>query len=88
MKTLEEFYSEIAGSAALQDELKNIQDGDALASFLSKHGCSATAKEFVEFVRSQSEGEIGDDDANAVAGGVTPSFGLFGDKGGLRLPKL
>ena len=88
MKTIEDFYKEIVGSKPLQDELKTIQDMDALALFLSKHGCHASAKEFADFVRSQSEGEIGDDDATAVAGGVSASFGFFGDKGGIYLPKF
>ena len=88
MKTLEEFYSEIVGSVALQDELKKIQDETALASFLGKHGCSATAKEFVDFVRSHAEGAIEDDDATTVAGGFTSAFGLWGDMAGFHLPKF
>ena len=85
MKTIEEFYKEIAGSKELQEELKTLTV-DSLGEFLKKHGCNATAKEFVEFARLQSEGEIEDDDANTVAGGFTASFGLFGDKGGKFFP--
>ena len=68
MKTVEEFYKEIAGSPELQNELKAASD-EMLGAFLKKHGCDADVKDFTAFVRSQSEGEIDDDEAGAVAGG-------------------
>ena len=69
MKTAEDFYKEIVGSPELQSELKAASD-EMLGAFLKKHGCDADVKDFTEFVRSQSEGEIGDDEAAAAAGGV------------------
>ena len=74
MKTAEEFYKEIAGSPELQNELKAASD-EMLGAFLKKHGCDADVKDFREFVRSKSEGEIEDDDATAVAGGA-PMYGF------------
>ena len=74
MKTIEDFYKEIVGSEPLQAELKTIQDMDALALFLSKHDCHASAKEFADYIQSQSEGELTDDGANAVSGGYFPYF--------------
>lgn len=69
MKTLEEFIKEIESSEELKEELKNASD-EMLESFLKKHDCKSTAKEFVDFAKAQAEGEIGDDDAGAVAGGL------------------
>ena len=70
MKTVEEFIKEIENTDVLQNELKAVKDKNALAEFLKKHGCDADVKEFMAFVRSQSEGEIGDDEAASVAGGI------------------
>ena len=74
MKTVEEFYKQIVDSKELQEELKNVSD-KMLESFLKKHDCNVSAKEFTEFVRSQNDGEIEDDDAAAVAGGA-PMYGF------------
>lgn len=71
MKTIEEFYKEIAGSAELQSELKAASD-EMLRAFLKKHDCDADVKEFTAFVRSQNEGEIEDDEATAAASGIPP----------------
>lgn len=68
MKTIEEFYREIAGSKELQEEL-HAASQEMLRVFLKKHGCDADVKEFAAFVRSQSEGEIDDDVAAIAAGG-------------------
>ena len=68
MKTIEEFYKEIAGSKELQDELKNVSD-ELLGAFLKKHDCEADVKGFAALVRSCSEGEISDEDVASAAGG-------------------
>ena len=68
MKTLEEFYKEIAASNELQEELKTASD-EMLEAFLKKHGCSATVKEYKDYAESLNEGEIGDDAAESVPGG-------------------
>ena len=69
MKTIEEFYKEIAGSKELQEELKVLTE-ETLVEFLKKHNCEATAKELSDFVKSQADGEIGDMDAEAATGGA------------------
>ncbi len=69
MKTIEELYKEINASEELQKAVSEIKDKTSLTDFLKKHGCDASAEEFVKFVKSQSEGEIGDDAAEAAAGG-------------------
>ena len=81
MKTAAEFIKEIGASEDLQRELVSIGKAYAeIEAFLKKHDCGASAREFIDFLidqkKSQPEGEIGDDEANAVAGGYwfeTPS---------------
>ena len=72
MKTIEELYNEINASEELKKAISEIKDKGALANFLKEHGCDASADEFEKFVKSQSEGEIGDDAAGAAAGGWLP----------------
>jgi hypothetical protein len=69
MKTAEEFYREISESKELQEELKEVSD-KMLEEFLKKHGCDATAKDFTAYARSVSEGELEDDGAEEVVGGI------------------
>ena len=74
MKTMEEFYKEIIGSKKLQEELKKASD-EMLETFLKKHDCDASVKEFTDFVNAHKEGAIEDDEAQAVAGGI-PLFDI------------
>ena len=71
MKTIEEFLKELSGSEALQNELKEIKDKDALAAFLKKNDVEGTVEDFGKAIQAQTEaeGEITDDAAEAVAGG-------------------
>ena len=69
MKTMEELYNEINASEELKKVVSEIKDKETFAAFLKQHGCSASAEEFVKFVKAQREGEISDDDVAAVAGG-------------------
>ena len=78
MKTIEELYKEINASEELRKVVSQIRDKDALADFLKKQGCEASVDEFEEFIESQREGEIGDDAATAVAGGLEGN-GLIGE---------
>jgi hypothetical protein len=73
MKTIQDFINEIKGSAALQDELKAIKDKDALAAFLKKNDVEGTVEDFGKAIQAKAdaEGEISDDDAEAVAGGIS-----------------
>ena len=69
MKTIEEFYKEIAVSKELQDELKTVSD-KMLEEFLKKHDCNASVKDFTEYLDAHNEGELDDADAGKVAGGL------------------
>ena len=75
MKTIEELYKEVIASEELKKTVSEIKDMSAVADFLKEHGCEATVNEFVEFIQSQSEGEIEDDVVAEVAGGF-PQFGF------------
>lgn len=79
MKTLEQFIKEIDASKGLQEELKNLQDKDAVAAFLKKHDCSATTEELVEAIKAKAgngQGELSDDEASAASGGVWFDIGF------------
>ena len=69
MKTLEEFVKEINASEELKKEILALEDQASLEAFLKKNGCNATAEEFVKAM-TPAEGELSDNDAGSVAGGV------------------
>ncbi len=71
MKTIEEFIKQIEGSEALKNELKEIKDKDALAAFLKKYDVEGTVEDFGKAIKAktEAEGELADDAAEAVAGG-------------------
>ena len=76
MKTIEAFIKEIEGSAELQAALKEIKDKDALAAFLKKNDVDGTVEDFGKAIKAktEAEGELSDDDAEAVAGGGFKAF--------------
>ena len=79
---LKELMKEIDASTELQEILKNLKDASAVEEFLKKHDCAATVKEFAESIKSQrkdSQGELSDDEASEVSGGVwaTSFYGLI-----------
>ena len=76
MKTIEELCKEIEASEALHKEVTEIGDSEALAEFLKKYDCEASAEEFEKFLsaHAQQEGELDDDAVEAVAGGTNPLF--------------
>ena len=69
MKTIQELVKEIEGSEDLKNELKEIKDKVSFEAFLKKHECDATAEDIASFAKEMKEGEIGDDEVAAVAGG-------------------
>ena len=71
LKTVEEFIDEIKGSESLQNEIRSIKNDDELAAFLKKYDCGASVKEYADYITALSEGEIGDDEAENVAGGLS-----------------
>ena len=78
MKTLEEFIKEINASKELQKELKSVKGIEAAEGFLKKYDCGATAEELSEFINSQindGQGELSDDEACSVSGGIWMDVG-------------
>ena len=71
MKKVEEFIKEIESSETLKNELKSIKDKDALIAFLKKNDVDGTVDDFGKAIKAktEAEGEITDDAADAVAGG-------------------
>ena len=71
MKTIEAFIREINESAELQNEIRTIKDKDALAAFLKKNDVDGTVEDFGKAIKAktEAEGELSDDAAEAVAGG-------------------
>ena len=53
--TAEELYSQVMGSAELQQELEAATDAGTLDAFLSSKGCSASAEEFSACVASHTK---------------------------------
>ena len=53
----------------MKNELMEIKDKYSFEAFLKKHECDATAEDIASFAKEMKEGEIGDDEAAAVAGG-------------------
>ena len=78
MKTLEEFVEELRNSEALQKEFCTISCDEELEGFLKKNDCEATIEDFVGFMQSAlvktEEGELSDEEAEAVAGGEFRDF--------------
>ena len=71
MKTIEEFIKEIEGSAALQEELKGIQDEDAFAAFLKKYDVESSVEDFAKAIQPKTGSgvELSDEELDNVAGG-------------------
>ena len=69
MKTIEEFYKELEGSEELQKDLAQRADKAALEAFFKDNGCGFTAEEYLDHLSSLKEGELSDDESEAVAGG-------------------
>ena len=70
MKTLQELYTEVIGSEELKKEfMEASKDEKNVEEFLKKHGCDATFDELKAFFDDKSEGELSEDEVEAVAGG-------------------
>ena len=74
MATLEEIYQQVVADddakAALAEAAKT---PEGLQAFLTEHGCDAAPEEVAEFLRAKAasgaEGELADEELDAVAGG-------------------
>ena len=71
MKTIEEFIKELDASEALQEEITAVEDMNALGVFLKKYDIDASAGAFRDALKAKLEGELSDDDVEAVAGGAS-----------------
>ena len=69
MKTIETVINEIKTSEELQKKLAEAAKNNAVEAFLKEQGCEATAEEFINALKPR-EGELGDDELGAVAGGA------------------
>ena len=70
MKTLEELYKEVMASEELKKEfVEAAKTKDSLTAWLKKHDCGATLEELGAFLKEKREGEMQDDEVEAVAGG-------------------
>ena len=69
MKAIEAIISEIKTSEELQKKLVEAAKNNTLAEFLKELGCEATVEEFINALKPR-EGELGDDELGAVAGGA------------------
>ena len=73
MKTLTELYKETLASDALKKEYFAAANDGKINEFLLSHGCDATESELAEFLANPEElrqGEIADDELEAVSGGT------------------
>ena len=72
MKTLKELYSEVMASKELKHAYYEAANAGKLEDFLKEHGCDATRAELDAFLsdyKNLPQGEISDDELDAVAGG-------------------
>ena len=70
MKTLEELYKDVIASDELKKEFTEAaKSKDDIEALLKKHDCGASFNEFITFLKEKSEGEMDDDEVEAVAGG-------------------
>ena len=69
MKTVEALYKEIAESTEHLSELTAASD-EMLKPFLKQHDCDASVEDFTEYAKSQEEGEMEDNDVEAIVGGI------------------
>ncbi len=80
MKTLEELYKEVMASDELKKEFAEAaKTKDGIDAWLKKHECSATFDELCAFLKEKSDGEMKDDDVDAVAGGKTTAGNIATD---------
>ena len=70
MKTLESLYEEVMASDELKKEFAEATGTkESLTAWLKKHDCDATLEELAAFLHEKKEGEMQDDEIEAVAGG-------------------
>ena len=71
--SLEELYKKVMSSGELKKEYFEAAKEGRIAEFLGEHDCGATLEELQDFLTSPKvlpQGEIADDELDAVAGGT------------------
>ncbi len=72
MKTLNEFYKEMAANEGLKKEYEAIKTDEEVAKFLKAHDIDATVSDLKALI---AKGEMRDDDLAKIAGGMTETNG-------------
>ena len=69
MKTIEELYKSILADNDLKAQCSEAIKNGKLDDFLKEQGCSATVEDVKAFLENQKEGELDDEELDAVNGG-------------------
>ena len=77
MKTVQSVFEEIEKSDELRKEIASVKDEASLEVFLKKLDFEGSVKEFIQFVKEQTAGELSDSEAEAVAAGTGAPFDPF-----------
>ena len=80
MKTLQELYKEVIASEELKNEFMEAAGDEKegqkkVEEFVKKHGCDATFEDVKAFLEEKSEGELEEEELEAVAGGKNSKAG-------------
>ncbi len=70
MSTIEEFRMNINRTIELKEEVKAVNDMDALSELLKKHNCRFTLDDLMAAAKRGDEGALSDDELCVVSGGV------------------
>jgi len=68
MKDLEKLYQTVMGNRQIMAEFVKASATASLEAFAEKYSCTATEDEIRNYFRAQCEGEIPDDEVDAVSG--------------------
>lgn len=79
MKSIEQLYQEVLGSEELKKEFAQAVHENRVEDFLKKNGCEAGKQELETFLEElqEKEGELSENELDAVAGGCNKQEALF-----------
>lgn len=78
MKTIEAIYNEIKNSKELQEKLSEAIRTSRIADFFKELGYEGSMNDVAEYMKSlKGNGELSDDELDAVAGGANVSEALW-----------
>lgn len=77
--TIEALYKKIIASDELKSAFAEAVKAQKLDEFLKSQGCDAAGAEIMDFLKSlqKAEGELADDELNAVAGGCNSTEAIY-----------